>query len=151
MDVKGIMTKEVITVREDDTVENCARLLSRNNLSGLPVVDRENKLKGIVTEGDLIRRASELDGPAYLEIFGGIFYLDSPKEYMEKLKRSMGQMVGDIMTRELITISPDDTVEDAATKLVRKKVKRLPVIDREGFLLGIVSRKDIMDYLFRNE
>ncbi|HLR20823.1 MAG TPA: CBS domain-containing protein [Tissierellaceae bacterium] len=149
--IKDIMTKEVITVKEDDTAEKCARLLSQNNLSGLPVLDDNGKLVGMVTEGDLIRRASELDGPAYLEIFGGIFYLDSPKEYMDKLRRSMGQIVRDIMTRDIVTAKLNDKVEDVATVLVRNKLKRLPVVDEDRSVIGIVSRKDIMNYLFRTE
>jgi len=149
--IKDIMTKEVITVKEDDTAEKCARLLSQNNLSGLPVLDDNGKLVGMVTEGDLIRRASEIDGPAYLEIFGGIFYLDSPKEYMDKLRRSMGQIVRDIMTRDIVTAKLNDKVEDVATVLVRNKLKRLPVVDEDRSVIGIVSRKDIMNYLFRTE
>src|SRR5699024_11695690 len=94
---------------------------------------------------------SEIDGPAYLEIFGGIFYLDSPKEYMDKLRRSMGQIVRDIMTRDIVTAKLNDKVEDVATVLVRNKLKRLPVVDEDRSVIGIVSRKDIMNYLFRTE
>lgn len=149
--IKEIMTKDVITVREDDTVEKCANLLMTHGLSGLPVLDKEGKVKGIVTEGDLIRRASRIKGPAALEILGGIFYLNSPKKLMEELKKSMGYMARDIMTEGVITISPDKEIEDAATLLVQKQIKRLPVIDKEGNLIGIVSRKDIMNHLFNKD
>ena len=71
MYIKDIMTKQVITVGEDDTVEKCADLLITYNLSGLPVIDEEGKVKGIVTEGDLIRRAATIKGPASLEVLGG--------------------------------------------------------------------------------
>lgn len=151
MYIKDIMTKEVISVKEDDTVEKCANLLMTHHLSGLPVLDDKGKIKGMVTEGDLIRRASRIKGPAALEILGGIFYLDSPKKLMEDLKRSMGHMAKDIMTEDVITITPDKEIEDAATLLVRKRIKRLPVIDKEGNLVGIISRKDIMNYLFHKE
>lgn len=146
--IKDIMTKEVITVREEDTVEKCAKLLTTHNLSGLPVLDDKGKVKGMVTEGDLIRRASRIEGPAALEILGGIFYIDSPKKLMDELKKTMGNLAGDIMTKNVITISPEEEIEKAATILVRKRIKRLPVIDKEGNLIGIVSRKDIMNYLF---
>lgn len=151
MYIKDIMTKEVITVKENDTVEKCANLLITHNLSGLPVLDIEGKVKGMVTEGDLIRRASRIEGPPALEVLGGIFYLESPKHFMEKLERSMGSTAGEIMTDEVITVEPDKLIEDAATLLVRNKIKRLPVVDSEGKLLGIVSRKDIMGYLFSGE
>lgn len=148
MYIKDIMTKEVITVTENDTVERCANLLITHNLSGLPVVDDQGRVKGMVTEGDLIRRASRIKGPAALEVLGGIFYLESPKKFMEDLQRSMGYLAKDIMTEDVITVSPEEEVEDGATLLVQKKIKRLPVVDKEGNLVGIVSRKDIMNHLF---
>lgn len=151
MYIKDIMTKQVITVSEDDTVEKCANLLITYNLSGLPVIDEKGKVKGIVTEGDLIRRASRINGPASLEVLGGIFYLESPKKFMDNIRRSMSNIVRDIMTKDVITVSPDNTIEDATTLLVQKNIKRLPVIDKEENLVGIVSRKDIVKYLFNCE
>ena len=151
MYIKDIMTKQVITVGEDDTVEKCANLLITHNLSGLPVIDEGGKVKGIVTEGDLIKRVSRMEGPAALEVLGGIFYLESPKKFMDGIKRSMANIARDIMTEDVITVSPDKTIEDAATLLVRKNIKRLPVVNKEGNLVGIVSRKDIMKYLFNGE
>lgn len=149
--IKDIMTKDVITVREDDSVEKCANLLSTHDLSGLPVINNKGKVTGIVTEGDLIRRASRIQGPAALEILGGIFYLDSPKTLMEELKKSMGHLVKNIMTDNVITVSLDKEIESAATLMVQKRIKRLPVLDKEENLVGIVSRKDIMNYLFNGE
>jgi len=142
------MTKDVITVTMDDNVEKCASLLIKHNLSGLPVLDESGKLVGIVTEGDLIRRASRIKGPAVLEVLGGLIYLDSPKKFMDELKNSMGQKAGDVMTKKVVTIDPEQTIEEGATLLVEKKVKRLPVVDKKGELVGIVSRRDIMSYLF---
>ncbi|WP_422486924.1 CBS domain-containing protein [Gudongella sp. DL1XJH-153] len=148
MYIKDIMTKDVITVTLNDNVEKCASLLIKHNLSGLPVLDESGKLVGIVTEGDLIRRASRIKGPAVLEVLGGMIYLDSPKKFMDELKSSMGQKAKDIMTKKVITIDPNQTIEEGATLLVEKNVKRLPVINKEGELVGIVSRRDIMSYLF---
>ncbi|OLS01895.1 CBS domain-containing protein [Tissierella creatinophila] len=148
MYIKDIMTKDVITVHEEDTVEKCANLLITHDLSGIPVVDDKGKVKGIVTEGDLIRRASRIEGPPVLEVLGGLFYLESPKKFIDKLKKSMGSIAREIMTENVITVGPDKEIEDAATLLVQEKIKRLPVVDKEGNLIGIVSRKDIMNYLF---
>ncbi len=148
MYIKDIMTKDVITVTLDDNVEKCASLLIKHNLSGLPVLDDSGKLVGIVTEGDLIRRASRIKGPAVLEVLGGMIYLDSPKKFMDELKSAMGQKAKDIMTEKVVTIEPDQTIEEGATLLVEKNVKRLPVINKKGELVGIVSRRDIMNYLF---
>ena len=151
MYIKDIMTEEVITVNVNDTVEKCAKLLSKHDLSGLPVLDDEGNVVGIVTEGDIIRRASRIEGIPVLEVLGGIFYLESPKHFMDKLKKSMGTIASMIMTEDVITVGPDKKIEDAATLLVKEKIKRLPVIDKEGNLIGIVARRDIMDYLFHNK
>lgn len=148
MYIKDIMTRDVITVTMEDNVEKCASLLIKHNLSGLPVLDEAGKLVGIVTEGDLIRRASRIKGPAVLEVLGGLIYLDSPKKFIDELKNSMGQKAGDVMTKKVVTVDPDQTIEEGATLLVEKKVKRLPVVNKEGELVGIVSRRDIMSYLF---
>ena len=151
MFIKDIMTTNVITVREDETVEKCANLLMTHDLSALPVLNDLGKIVGIVTEGDLIRRASRIKGPAALEVLGGIFYLESPTKYIEDLKRSMGSFAKDIMSKEVITVGPDMIIAEAATLLVENKIKRLPVVDSEGNLIGIVSRKDIMNFVFKAE
>lgn len=148
MYIKNIMTKDVVTVKENDTVEECARLLIEHDLTGLPVLDSEGRVKGIVTEGDLIRRSARMKGPAALEVLGGIFYLESPKHFTEEIRRTLGTIASEVMTKNVITVSPDKEIEDAATLLVRKRIKRLPVVDGEGRLIGIVSRKDIMNHLF---
>lgn len=151
MQIKDIMTKEVITVSKDDTVEKCANLLSRYELSGLPVVDNEGYIEGIITEADLIKHNTKVEVPAFLEILGGIIYLDNPNKYLENVKKSMGHFVQTVMTEEVATVLEDEEVEAAANILVSKKVNRLPVVDVTGKLAGIVSRKDVMEHLFHKE
>lgn len=145
--VKEIMSHPVITVTPEDTVEQCAKLLLDNNISGLPVVDSSGQVVGIITEGDLIRRASRIKAPGYLEILGGIIYLGSPKKFVHELQRAMAVKVEEMMTREVIAVAPEDTLETASTLMVQKKVSRLPVVDN-GKLVGIVSRRDIMASLY---
>lgn|SRR5690625_523104 len=149
--INQIMTKDVITVHENDTIEKCANLLTTHNLSGLPVVDEEGHVKGIITEGDLIRRSTKVQTPAYLELLGGIIYLDNPNKFLDEVKKSMGLFAHEVMTEDVITVLPETEVEQAANLLVRKKIKRLPVLDENDKLIGIVARKDIMTHLFHNE
>lgn len=149
--INHIMTKDVITVHENDTIEKCANLLTTHNLSGLPVVDEEGYVKGIITEGDLIRRSTKVQTPAYLELLGGIIYLDNPNKFLDEVKKSMGLFAHEVMTEDVITVHPNTEVEQAANLLVRKKIKRLPVLDENDKLIGIVARKDIMTHLFHNE
>jgi len=151
MRIKDIMTTEVITVSKNDTVEKCANLLSTHELSGLPVVDEEGYIEGIITEGDLIKHNSDVEVPAFLEILGGIIYLESPNKYLENVRKSMGHYVGTVMTQEVETILEDEEVEKGASIIVDRQVNRLPVVDVTGKLAGIVSRKDIMSALFQQE
>lgn len=148
MKAKDIMTKEVVTISEDDTVEVVAKVLNEKGISGLPVVDEDNKVKGIITEGDLIRRVSKISGPSSIEILGGIIPLQRKKDFIDKLNKYMGYLVKDMMTKDVITISGDAEIEEIATLMVREKIKRIPVVDDEKRLIGIVSRRDIMKNLF---
>ena len=148
MEVRNIMTEEVITVSTGDSVETCAKLLQENNISGLPVLDEAGKVAGIVTEGDLIRRASRVKAPGYLEILGGLIYLGSPKKFVDELQRAMSLEAGQLMSTNVIAVNPEETIEKAATLMIEKGISRLPVLDEQGKLVGIVSRRDIMRSLY---
>ena len=148
MQIKDVMTTRVITVSTDDSVEKCAKLLQKNDISGLPVVDEAGKVVGMITEGDLIRRASRVEAPGYLEILGGLIYLGSPNKFVEELQRAMALEVGKMMSRDVVSIKPDESLEKAATLMVKKNINRLPVIDEKGNLVGLVSRRDIMKHLY---
>ncbi len=149
MVVKDVMTTRVVTVKPDDSVEKCARLLQEHNISGLPVVDKDNRVKGVVTEGDLIRRASRIKAPGYLEILGGLIYLGSPKRFVDELQRAMSHEAGQMMSEGVVTVLPTDELEKAATLMLEKEIGRLPVVDEDGVLVGIVSRRDIMSNLYK--
>jgi len=151
MQVKEIMTSEVITVSTDESVEQCAKLLQEHDISGLPVLNAAGKVAGIITEGDLIRRASRIKAPGYLEILGGLIYLGSPKKFVDELQRAMSLEAGQLMSKNVISVKPEDTVEAAATLMVEKKVSRLPVLDDNGKLVGIVTRRDIMGCLYNEK
>ncbi|PYZ94682.1 hypothetical protein CR194_03890 [Salipaludibacillus keqinensis] len=148
MYAKDIMTTSVVSVTLDDSVKTCAKLLMEHQFSGLPVIDEKGQLVGIVTESDLIKRASNVRSPAVLELLGGLIYLDNPNKYIDELKRAMAEKVKDLMSTKVVTINEDDTIEQAATTLLAKKFKRLPVVDSEGKVVGIISRRDILSYLY---
>ena len=146
--IKEVMVEQVITVATGDPVEKCANLMLEHNISGLPVLDESGRVVGIVTEGDLIRRASRIRAPGYLEILGGLIYLGSPKKFVDEIKRAMSLSAGEMMTKKVVAVSPEDTLEQAATLMVNNEINRLPVIDGKGKLVGIVSRRDIMRHLY---
>lgn len=147
---KEIMTADVVFVGPDDTVEDVIKLLLDKKISGVPVVNNEKKVIGIVSEGDLIVRSQKLHVPSYIQILGGIIYLDDPEEFKEELKKSVAVKVEDVMTKEPVTVDEDTPVEEIASIMSDARINRLPVLKDEK-LIGIVSRADIIRSLARKE
>lgn len=143
MKVADIMTREVISVRPDLRVGQIARVFREHQLSGLPVVSEEGELVGIITELDMVKRHARPQMPAFLPLLGAYIPLGT-KEYKESLRRITGVSAQDIMTTPVNTISPDASVEDAATVMVSNRSNPLPVVDENGHMIGIISRTDIL-------
>jgi len=148
MRVDEVMTRDVVYVVIDDDVEKCARMIMEHQISGLPVLDKGGKVVGMLTEGDLIRGAAHYEVPGVIEILGGLIYLDDPLRFMENLRRATALRAGRLMSRQVIAVNPGDSLEKAATEMVRHNFDRLPVINQDKRLEGIISRKDIMKVLF---
>jgi sulfide:quinone oxidoreductase len=134
--VKDVMSKEVITIKQGAALSAAAKLMSEKHVSGLPVLDAEGRLTGIVTEGDFIS-AMDVEGAG----------LAGPLETVVRKRRArkhMGTIVDDIMTGNPITIKPDDTLQAAIELMDRNRVKRLVVTDDSSRVNGIVSRADLI-------
>lgn len=140
--VGDVMHEEWPTLGTEDTVEGAIRLFAEAQISGAPVVD-EDELVGIVTEGDLILRDAEIKSPGFLDILGGIVPLGDWNQYREQVLKSAGVTVGEVMTKDLVTISPEDSLSGAATIMAEKRIKILPVA-KENRLHGVLSRMDIL-------
>lgn len=141
---KEIMSSNVITVTRETTVSEVAKLLVEHKVSGLPVVDEESRVIGMVSEGDLIHQDKKLHTPAFLEILGGIIYLENPQRVAQDLQKMTASKVAEIMTPKVYTVKEDTTVESIATIMVERQVNRIPVVDTGGRLVGIVSRQDLV-------
>ncbi|MBT9171848.1 MAG: Hypoxic response protein 1 [Syntrophomonadaceae bacterium] len=141
---RDLMTREVVTVNRETTVKEVVRLLLEHKISGLPVVDKENRVIGIVSEGDLIYQDKKLHTPAFLEILGGIIYLENPNRLGQDLIKMTAVKVGDLMTAKVYTVREEAQLEEIATIMVEKKVNRIPVVDGAGRLAGIISRQDLV-------
>ena len=122
------------------------RALVVQDIDGGPVVDGEGKVIGMFSTGDLIVEEARIDLPAVITLLGGVFELPtSKKRYEEDLDKALGATVGEVMTRELgATIGPDDTFETAATLMHEHGLDRLPVVDDDDVLVGIIARGDIV-------
>lgn len=141
-----IMTRPVVTVRPETPVKEVARLLSERKISGVPVVDAEDRVVGMVTEADLIQRAAGAHLPPHVELLGGIIYLASPHEMTEQLRKSMALTAEQIMSQDVVGVAADAPVSEVAQIMMRRKIKRVPVLD-DGRLVGMVTRHDVISDL----
>jgi CBS-domain-containing membrane protein len=145
---KDIMTKDVVTVKAETSIEELSSLLVKNQISGVPVVDDAGTLYGIVTENDLISRNKRLHIPTVISFLDAAIYLESSKKFEEEVKRMAATKVGDICARKVVTITEDTTVVDIATIMADKKVHLLPVV-KNGKVVGIVGKRDVVKAIAR--
>jgi CBS domain-containing protein len=149
MNASDVMVTSVITVRPDATVQEAVQLMLANRISGLPVIEGSEKLVGIISEGDLLRRAPEglwpkAWGPPPR---GGWAKLLMDGEELETEYVSQhGLKVADIMTRDVILASPEASLHDIAALMVHHRIKRVPIV-RNGSVVGIISRANVVQAL----
>jgi CBS-domain-containing membrane protein len=139
--VKDVMSKNVIAVKKDTKVSELIEILTKNRISGVPVVDEENRVLGIVIEADLLftTKTGKIRGLRdFLKRLIGEEYSTLATPLSGDLK------VEDIMTSPVITASPDMDIEEASKILSEKRIKRLPVVDENGKLIGIITRHDLV-------
>ena len=141
--VGQIMSSNVIKIYADTPVSAIARLMSENDVSGLPVVDEDDQVLGVVTELDLIVRNTRFKMPAYFVILDSIIYLERPKHFQERLEHVLGITAQEIMSKPAVTITPEATIEELAEIMVEQRINPVPVI-KDNRLTGIVSRSDII-------
>ena len=144
MTAKDIMQTNVLHIKKDMLVRDIAKLLLENKISGVPVLDDDGKVIGVVTENDLIIKDKEPSFPSYIGILGSIIFLEGVKRYDEELRKLAAMTAEEIMTKKGYTIEEDTPVEEIASIMVEKGVNRVPVVDEEGILVGIVSRADML-------
>lgn len=143
MQVRDVMTRNVVSVKADDSILSAARLMLQNRISGLPVLDANGALVGVVTEGDFLRRGelgTTKRRPRWVE------FLLGPGKLAQEYVHQSGRKVFDVMTRDPHTVSEDATLESVVTQMERHRVKRLPVM-RDGKLVGIISRANLLHAL----
>jgi len=144
MSVQDFMTANLVTVKPLDTVETVLKLLEERHISGLPVVNEDGKVVGVISEADLLFKERPLRMPLYLTFLGSVIYLEPLDKFAQQLKKTLGILVQDVMTPDPITITPDAPVSQAANLMLEKRINRVPVVDKEGKLIGIITRSDLM-------
>ena len=147
--VRQIMTTDAVTVGPDETVEEVVRLMRRHELPGLPVVDGEGGLLGIVTESDLVLSDEEgdLHLPHYIELFGGMVFLpEAVRRFEERFHKAAAASAADMMTPDPVTVEADDSARKAGRLIAETGHNRLPVLE-DGRVVGVVTRADVLGAL----
>jgi CBS domain-containing protein len=139
---QDIMQKDVVTIGPDATVRELAELMAEHKISGVPVVDAERKLLGVVSEGDILQD-SDLHFPHYVQIFESVIYLESVRKFEERFKKTFGAKVADVMSTEVVTVEPSATAREVATLMADRDVNRVPVV-AGGRVVGIITRGDLV-------
>ncbi len=144
--VADIMDREPATVSPDDDVKSVISKLQTHDLPGIPVVDEIRKVVGIITDSDLVisDEQSDFHLPHYVNIMGGIVFLESTKHFEERAQKAFAATAAEMMTADPLTVGPDEPAEHAARLISEKHHNRLPVVDDEGRLVGVVTRVDVL-------
>jgi len=141
--IKDLMATHVVAVRRDATFKEMAATLRQYRVSGFPVIDEEGKVIGVVSEADLLAKEALADGQP-----GAPGRIASVVRHKD-VRKAGGVTAGDLMTHPAVTVGPDDSAEHAARLMYSLQVKRLPVVDAGGCLVGIVSRADVLSVFDR--
>jgi CBS domain-containing protein len=146
--VRDIMDSSPATVSPETPVEELVAVLRDHGLPGVPVVD-DGRCVGIVTEADLVLPddQGDLHLPHYINLFGGTVFLEPLGRYEQRLRKAFASTAGDMMTRDPDTVGPDADAKDAARLIHETGHNRLPVVDEDGRLVGVVTRLDVLGAL----
>jgi len=137
------MTKQVITVTPELSVKELAALLLKHRIGGVPVVDADQQLLGVVTESDLIDQSKNVHIPTVISILDSFLFLESPQKMDQEIKKMTGQTVRDICASELVTVTEETSLSDIATIMSEKKIHTLPVVSA-GALVGVIGKADLI-------
>ncbi|MGL4912013.1 MAG: CBS domain-containing protein [Romboutsia sp.] len=146
---KDIMTTDVIVANGSDSIANIAKLLIKEKIGGMPVVDEDNKVVGIISETDIMKKEKYVEAPQVLNFLQGLLFLDDFKQMEQDMKKIAAYKVEDLMSTEIIIVNENDTFDDVANVMIKKSVNRVPVVDDLNMLKGIICRYDIIRAMYK--
>jgi CBS domain-containing protein len=145
------MDSSPASVSTDAGVEDVIRLMREHELPGVPVVDSDGRLAGIVTEADLVLPddQGDLHIPHYVNLFGGTVFLEPLGRFEKRLRKAFASTAADMMTSDPDSVGPDVSIRDAARLVHESGHNRLPVVDDDNRLIGVITRVDLLGALAR--
>ena len=143
--VRQIMTTDVLSLHPEQPIKEAMEALVERGVDGAPVVDADGKVVGMLSTSDLIVQDARLHGPTVISLLGAYIELPSwRKDADDDFEKATSLTVAHSMDDEPVTIHPEDTVETAATAMHDGDISRVPVVDADGRLVGLVARGDIL-------
>jgi len=142
MKARDIMTRDVVTVKPDTTIEDTVKLMIAHHISGLPVLNDAGEMVGVVSEKDLILKEKGFPF-SVMKVPSLIDRMVNLEHFVEEITLARKRIAADVMTTEIISAHPDDSIGHIAWQMVQKKHNRIPIIDN-GKLVGIITRADII-------
>lgn len=140
---QDIMTRAVITVTPATDITQATRILLENRINGLPVVDAEKRLVGIICQSDMIAQQKRIPLPSLFTLLDGYITLTSAKQFEKEVQKIAATRVEQAMTPKPVTVDPGTSIEDIASLMVEKNLHTLPVVDK-GKLVGIIGKEDML-------
>jgi CBS domain-containing protein len=145
---KEVMTTDVIVAKEEDSVADVAKLLIEERIGGLPVVNSENKVVGIISETDIIKKEKYIEPPMFVNLLEGIIFLDDIRKMEDDIKKVAAYNVEDLMSKDIVMVNVNDSFDHVANIMIKKSINRVPVVDDDSKLKGIICRYDIIKALY---
>lgn len=146
---KDIMTDKAITLKPETDIVNAVKTLLDNKINGVPVVEEDGSVVGVLTQSDLVAQQKELKLPSFFTLLDGVFPLSSYEELDKQLQKISAIVVREAMTPAPSTVTPDTEIAQIATIMADKKLYTLPVVDN-GKLVGVVGKEDILRTLVQH-
>jgi len=140
MKVRDIMVREVTSINPDDNAQDALMFLFKMRFSGLPVIDAAGKLVGMFTEKDILTAVL----PSYIEKVGRFVYEEDPKSIKKKFEGLVNLTVSQLMRKDVVTVDENTSLCEAARLILTQKVRRIPVLNKEKRVIGIIAREDIV-------
>ncbi|MDY6964631.1 MAG: CBS domain-containing protein [Halobacteriota archaeon] len=153
--VKELMTTDVIAFKPDDKIRHITETLREKRISGAPVIDEGGKVIGVISESDIMNLTATIALPT-LDPFNPIatfsfnrVFMSLPEEIDKQIEMLFEGSASDVMSKKPITVSPEDSISDVARIMHKNDFNRLPVVDDEGNLVGLIARGDIISVLVK--
>ena len=151
MKAEDIMTREIIVVQADWEIGKAVDILLSNHINGVPVVDENGDLTGILCQSDLIFQQKNVSLPPILTFLDGIIPLSSSKRLEKELKKIAATTVKEAMVHDPVTVGPETSINKVAALMVEKHFHTIPVVDKDNKLVGIIGKEDVLRTLAKEK